>query len=130
MSKKKKQSQIKFYKLLEEHLNVVLKDFFFQPLTPAVLREIRNALRTKIENIFTKSKKHRLTAEAMTWLTDQYFKSIQISPDQLISDNVVINEYTLLELTFSDIQLLWDLFKETKMGPELECELQRRNNAS
>ena len=70
---------------------------------------------------------HKLSANALTWLGDQYFKAIKINDDQLMSDTVVINEYTLTELEFNDIQLLRNLFSGTRMGPELNEELQRRS---
>jgi len=116
--------------MLEKQLNIVIKDFLGQPLTPAVLRSIRESLRFKIHSIFTSSKNYNLSPEGVTWLTDQYFKSIQISGDQLISDNVVINEYTLPELLASDIKLLLDLYGDTKLGLELRTEAERRKNVS
>lgn len=118
--------RIRFHQLLELHLNNVLKTFVNEPLTPELMGSIRGTFRDKIKTVFEKSS-HKLSAAALTWLADQHFKSISLGPDQNMSDNVVINEYTLAELEFRDIQLLRNLFLETKMGHELDDEFRRRS---
>lgn len=90
------------------------------------MREIRVGINESISSVFSKSK-YKLSQEAIMWLSDQYFKRIKISKDQTMSDQVVINEYTLSELTFDDIQLLRNLFIETQMGLELDNELRKRS---
>jgi hypothetical protein len=118
---------IRFHQLLETHLNsIIQKRFVNRALTPEMMREMRNAIHETIGGVFAKSS-HKLSANALTWLGDQYFKAIKINDDQLMSDTVVINEYTLTELEFNDIQLLRNLFSGTRMGPELNEELQRRS---
>jgi hypothetical protein len=117
---------IRFYQLLELQLNNQLKKFLFDQLTPNLMREIRESIRSTINDVFSKSR-HGLSSNAVTWLTDQYFKGIRLNDDQLMNDQVVINEYKLSELEFNDIQLLRNLFLETSMGPELDAELRRRN---
>jgi len=121
---------IKFYRLLEIHLEGILqktlKSSEQKELTPLLMREIREGIRESISSVFTQSK-HKLSQEATTWLTDQYFKRIKVGKNQVMSDQVVINEYTLSELTFDDVQLLRNLFVETQMGPELDDELKKRS---
>lgn len=118
--------RIRFHQLLEVKLNTALKPFLFKELTPPTLRQIRETLREQIDGVFSKSK-FKLSDRATTWLTDQYFKAIKINDDQQMTDMVVLNEYKLSELDFNDIQLLRNLFLETKMGPELDAEFRRRN---
>lgn len=120
--------RIRFHQLLELQLNNSLKKFLHEQLTPVVMRSIREEIRATIDGVFSKSK-HRLSPDATTWLTDQYFKGIRLNDDQLMSDQVVINEYKLTELEFNDIQLLRNLFNETVMGPELDAELKRRSTS-
>lgn len=119
--------QIRFYQLLETKItNTLQKKFLHEALTPVLMRSIRETIRQQIDDVFSKSR-FKLTANAMTWLADQYFKGIKLNDDQLMSDQVVINEYKLSELEFNDIQLLHNLFMETTMGPDLDAELQTRN---
>ena len=118
--------RIRFHQLLELQLNNCLKKFLHEQLTPALMRSIREEIRSTINGVFSKST-HKLTTEATTWLTDQYFKGIRLNEEQLMSDQVVINEYKLSELEFNDIQLLRNLFIDTTMGPELDAELRRRS---
>lgn len=118
--------RIRFHQLLEIQLNNQLKKFLHEQLTPALMRSIREEIRSTIDGVFSKSR-FRLSANATTWLTDQYFKGIRLNDDQLMSDQVVINEYKLSELEFNDIQLLRNLFNETLMGPELDAEMKRRS---
>jgi hypothetical protein len=121
---------IKFYQLLEITLNDVLqktiKSSEQKEINHILMREIRVGINESISSVFSKSK-YKLSQEAIMWLSDQYFKRIKISKDQTMSDQVVINEYTLSELTFDDIQLLRNLFIETQMGLELDNELRKRS---
>lgn len=120
--------QPRFHKLLEDRIiHVVKRDFLNEQLTPDTLRAIRETIRDQLNNIFMKSN-FKPSQKAVTWLCDQYFKNIRINDDQLISDTVVINEYTLPELELSDVALFRDLFLETKLGPDLDAELQKRKN--
>lgn len=121
-----KGKSLRFHELLELQLNNTIQKFTKKPLTPELMREIREAIRGQIEGVFGKSK-FQLSKNAITWLTDQHFKNIRIAEDQLMSDTVVINEYKLSELQFNDILLLRNLFNQTIMGPELEAELKRRS---
>ncbi len=116
--------QIRFFQLLELQLSKVIKSS--KELTPEGLKQLRGSIRETIDGIFSKSR-FKLSTEATTWLTDQYFKAIKVSDDKLISDLVVINEYKLSELEFNDIQLLRNLFLETTLGASLDAELQRRS---
>lgn len=126
MSDDKRGKRIRFHQLLEIKLNAALKPFVYKALTPPTLKQIRETLRAQIDGIFSKSR-FKLSDRATTWLTDQYFKAIQINDDQQMTDMVVLNEYKLSELDFNDIQLLRNLFLETKMGPDLDAELRRRS---
>lgn len=118
--------QIRFYQLLEQRLSREIKKHVSSELTPETMRSIRESIRRTINGVFSKSN-HKLSEHAVTWLTDQYFKGIRLNEDQLMSDQVVINEYRLPELEFTDIQLLRNLFLETQMGPELDEELRHRS---
>ena len=118
--------RIRFHQLLEIQLNNNIKQFLFDELTPVTMRAVREAIRKQLIDVFSKSK-FQLSAPALIWLGDQYFKAIRINDDQLMNDQVVINEYKLSELEFNDIQLLRNLFNETTMGPGLDAELARRS---
>ncbi len=119
--------RIRFHQLLEIQLNNTLKKKFVnEALTPELMRSIRESIRQQLDDVFGKSR-FKLSPNAMTWLGDQFFKAIRLNDDQLMSDQVVINEYNLSELEFNDIQLLRNLFLETRMGPDLDAELKRRS---
>lgn len=117
---------VRFYQLLEIQLDNIVKKFFNKQLTPSSMRSIREAIHQQLRDVFSKSR-FKLSANALVWLTDQYFKRIKLGSDQVMSDQVVINEYKLNELEFTDIQLLCNLFAEDQMGPELDAELLRRS---
>lgn len=121
---------IKFYQLLEVSLNDILhktiKSSEQKEINHVLMREIRVRINESISSVFLKSK-YKLSQEAITWLSDQFFKRIKIGKDQTMGDQVVINEYALSELTFDDIQLLRNLFIETQMGLELDDELRKRS---
>lgn len=119
---------VRFYALLETKLSKSIEKFTNEGLTPALMRQVREAIRDQIDGVFSVSK-HKLSVDATTWLTDQYFKSIKVNDEQTMSDLVVINEYNLSDLEFNDIQLLRNLFLETKMGPGLDEELKRRSKS-
>ncbi len=121
-------NNVRFYTLLEAKIKTSLEKFTGEALTPVLMRKIRDGIKDQITGVFTVSK-HKLTPEAMTWLGDQYFKSIKVNDEQSMSDLVVINEYKLSELEFNDIQLLRNLFLETKMGLGLDEELKRRSTS-
>lgn len=122
-------NHIRFAQLLELHVtNVITKKFVNEQLTPLLMRQIREAIRAAIENVFVKSK-HNLSNAALTWLTDQYFKAIKLNGEMTMSDQVVIHEYKLSQLPYHDIELLRNLFNETAMAPELEKEYRTRSLA-
>jgi hypothetical protein len=118
---------LRFAQLIELHINKVIKSrFTMEALTPALMREIRDEIRKQIDTVFQKSS-HKLTDHARSWLTDQFFKRIQVNGDQLMSDLVVINEYRLDQLTYEDVQLMRNLFDETGLAGDLNEEYARRS---
>jgi hypothetical protein len=123
------EKHIRFSKLLELHLlNVVRKKFTNEQLTPATLRMIRDEIRSHVDAIFAKSS-FKLSEEARGWVANQYFKSIKVNNDQPVSDLVIINEFKLDKLTYSELELLKNLFNETAPGQELLVEWDRRSKA-
>lgn len=118
--------RIRFHQLLELQLNKRIQKYQHEPLTHVTMRAIREDIRDLISSTFGKSK-FKLSTNATTWLTDQFFKAIRINEEQTMAEQVVINEYKLSELDFDDIQLLRNLFNETTMGPALDAELRRRS---
>lgn len=120
----------RFYVLLHEQLSKnVNKLSLSDTLTPEQMRLIRNTVFGTIEGVFSKAQRP-ISRQAMTWLTDQYFKSIKINETQLMSDEVVINEYNLAELKNHDIEVLYELFADTKIGVDLSAEQSRRSALS
>lgn len=120
------EKQIRFADLLTLHVsNTIKKQFVHEQLNPDTLRGIRDCVRKTITEVFMKSK-HQLSTNAMNWVANQYFKSIQLN-GETVNDLVVINEYKLDEMSFSDIQLMRNLFNETAMSSDLEAEYRRRN---
>lgn len=119
-------STIKFHQLLELQLNKRIQKYQREPLTHVTMRAIREDIRDLISSTFSKSR-FKLSTNATTWLTDQYFKAIRVNEEQTMAEQVAINEYKLSELDFNDIQLLRNLFNETTLSPELEAEFRRRS---
>ena len=105
------------------------RNFQLKVMTPESMREIRNSIRGLISDVFAKSV-HKISDNATTWLTDQYFKSIKLNEDTYMSDQVVINEYTLDELEFKDIELMKNLFKDTSLSDSINIEHKRRKSMS
>jgi hypothetical protein len=121
---------IKFHQMFEIQLNnVLVNEFQNQSITPEIMRAMRECIRTEIEKVFSKSR-HDISSNAKTWLTDQYFKSIKIGNNQVMSDQVVINEYRLDELEQSDIKTLFSLYHNTDLGNSLKEEIQNRKMLS
>lgn len=123
---------IRFSRLLEQHiLKKVNKQFTNQSLDPPTLRAIRDLIRNEVCALFNKSS-HRLTETAQFWVANQIFRNIKIgTPEGMtpINELVIINEYKLTDMPYSDIELMRNLFGTTTMGPELEEEYRRRNVA-
>lgn len=122
---------IRFAELLELHINNSIKSKFTTApdgLTPAMMKEVRNEIRHRIDSVFTKSK-HKLTDKASSWLTDQFFKRVRVNDEQVMSDLVVMNEYKLSQLSYDDVQLLKNLFNRTQFAEELEEEYRRRSTS-
>lgn len=111
--------------LLEQHLTAALKQFVHESLTPNLMNRIRTTVKKTIDNVISRTQ-DKLSDKGIMWLTDQYFKGIKMNDDLLMSDQVVINEYKLSELEFSDIELLYGMYDGTDLGIELEKEYHKR----
>ena len=124
------EKQVRFADLLTLHVsNTVQKQFLHETLSTQTLRAIRDCVHKTISEIFERSN-YTLSSQALNWVGNQYFKSIQVGSNegmQSINDMVVINDYKLSEMSFCDIQLMRNLFSETAMSAELEAEYFRRN---
>jgi len=119
--------RVRFAELLELHIsNVIKKDFLNRALTPTLMREIRETVRTQIDKVFIPSK-HNISPHARLWLADQFFKSIKFNGSESMDEQVIIHEYKLSELPYSDVQLLRNLFNETSLAEVLEEEYVRRS---
>ena len=121
-------NQPRFVELLNRHVvDTVQRKFEHQQLTPATMREIRSTIRAVIDGVFTKSDKYKLTETGRAWLTNQYFKRLHVNASQTMNDLIVINEYKLTELSYSDIALLRDLYDQTDLADELNAEYRSRS---
>lgn len=125
------QTHVRFAELLRLNLNDKIKKKFADGRTvnEAVLREIRDCVRETIASIFAKSS-YSLSEKAVNWVSNQYFKSIQLGTPNgpiLINELVVINDFPLSEMTFQDIQLMKNLFNDMDMSTALNEEYNRRN---
>lgn len=117
---------VRFYELMETKLNAVLKSVKLDgDLTKSTLSTVRNAIYEELNAVINKNKT-RLTDEAVWWLTDMYFKSIKINDSMFMSDQVVIHERTMGDLSFNDVILLSDLYNDHSFGTELLAERKRR----
>lgn len=123
----KESKHVRFYELLDIHLANVLKSKFVnRSIDHLMLQEMYAVIRDTIESVFAKSN-HKLTPEALRWLSMQYFKTVKLNDESTVRDLIVTNEYKLSELPYHDIQLMRNLFLETKLGSELDSEYQRRS---
>lgn len=125
------QKHVRFAELLRLNLNDKIKKKFADGrlLDDIVLREVRDCVRETITDIFAKSK-HPLSEKAINWVANQYFKSIEIGTTDgkvSIAEIVVINDYALSDMSFTDIQLMKNLFNETDMSTALNEEYSRRS---
>lgn len=125
------QKHVRFAELLRLTLNTKIKKKFAdgRTLDDTVLHEVRDCVRDTITDVFSKSS-HKLTPKALNWVSNQYFKSIQLGTSEgpvTINELVVVNDFPLSDMTFSDIQLMRNLFNETDMSIPLEEEYRRRN---
>jgi len=120
------QKPIRFSQLLTQHVNnIVQKTFLHEQLTPAVLRAIRDRIHETISAVFERST-HKLSPMSRMWLTNQYFKRIQINGEQSMNDMIVINDHKLEQLPFEDVHLLKNLFDQTELNAELDAEYRKR----
>ena len=121
-------NQPRFVELLNQHVvDTVQRKFEHRQLTPATMREIRDSIRVVIDSVFTKSEKYQLTETARAWLTNQYFRRLQVNDSQTMDDLIVINEYKLSQLSYGDIALLRDLYDQTDLAAELNAEHRTRS---
>lgn len=98
-------------------------------LSPDGLKRLRNDMQAAVKSQFPEG----LSREAVVWLTDRYFKAINVShatgePDQSMMDLVVLNEYDLNDLTIDDVKTLYDVFSTTLLGQELATNLKKRSS--
>ena len=121
---------VRFAELLELHINNVIKrDFSAKEPTPTMLKEMHVEIRRQVDNVFTMGR-NRLTPEARSWLTDQFFKAVKLNSGQLVSDLIVTNEHKLALMPLSDIGLLHGLFDRSYFHDQLKEEYQRRSQPS
>jgi hypothetical protein len=109
---------------LDKQLRTILEKYLYEHLTPITMKCIREDIIFCVKTL--------LSEEAITktapiyWLSDFIFKRIKLNGDMLMSDQVVINEYKISELSTSDIFVLGRLFHDTDIGNELEKERVKR----
>lgn len=122
--KKEKRKDRQIQERLDKQLRIVLEKYLREPLTPLTMKCIREDIIFCVKTL--------LSEEAITetapiyWLSDFIFKRIKLNGGILMSDQVVINEYKLSELSSSDIFVLERLFRDTDIGNELEKERAKR----
>lgn len=117
---------VRFSKLLENHLLGKVQQFTHRQFTKTLLHEIHLTVVNSLHEIFDKSVNYKLTKPSIDWLGMQYFNALKVSDDVHIRDLVLFNEIQLSELPFVDVRLMNDLFDETVIGPMLSAELKRR----
>lgn len=118
---------IRFAQLLSQHVHKKIeKKILNKPIAvdETLLRSIRNLILETINDVFSKST-HKLSPTAISWLGNQYLRSIKLD-GKLVDDMIVINDHPLSAMDFADIQLMKNLFNETKFGPELISEYNKR----
>lgn len=121
-------TQPRFVELLNQHVvDTVQRKFEHQQLNPTTMRQIRDAIREVVDRVFTKSPKYNLTETGRAWLTNQYFKRLEVNGGQSMNDLIVINEYKLSQLSYSDVKLLHDLYDQTDLADELNAEHRARS---
>lgn len=122
------QKKRRFYELLETHLTVVLNQKFPNgtSVDDGVLRLMFDTIKSTITGLFDQSS-HKLTAEALSWLSTQYFKGVRVNAEDRVSDLIVTNEHDLALMPYDDIKLMNDLFAEASVGEALVTEMKRRS---
>lgn len=122
------EKRIRFAELLELHIsNIIKKRFVNEQLTPVLMRQIRETIREQITTVFDRGN-HKLEVKSITWLTDQYFKAVKLN-SELMEELIILNEYKLTELPYHDIQLLRNLFTNTRLSAALDEEYVRRSQS-
>jgi len=117
----------RFAELLAQHVqDTVQRRFAYEKLDPATMRKIRQTIREIVSGVFQRST-HKLSDTGQSWLTNQVFKRLQVGPEAMMSDLIIINEHKLSELSLGEVRLLRDLFDETDMVSELDSELRARS---
>lgn len=117
----------RFAELLAQHVqDTVTRRFAYEKLDPATMRKIRQTIREIVSGVFQRST-HKLSDTGQSWLTNQVFKRLQVGPEAMMSDLIIINEHKLTGLSLAEVRLLRDLFDETDMVNELDAELRSRN---
>lgn len=122
------QKQRRFYELLENHITTVLNQKFPTGTTinNDILHSMFDVIKSTISGLFDKSN-YKLTAEAISWLSTQYFKAIKVNAADKISDLIVTNEHSLSAMPYDDIKLMNDLFADAAVGTDLVVEMKKRS---
>lgn len=116
---------VRISELLGERIhNVIQARFLNQDVNEETFKAIHEEILGIIKWIFAKSK-HKLTNNAMGWLANQYFKSIELN-GQKLGALVIFNDYDLSTMSRDDILLLHDLFNEKFCFEELQKEFNKR----
>jgi hypothetical protein len=117
---------IRFSELLTQHVNrKIVRCVKDHPnVDPVLLKNIRDIIQDTVSGIFQKST-HKLSYPAMGWLANQYFRSIKLDSTP-VDDMIVINDYKMSDMTFNDVQLLRNLFDDTRISSQLNAEFKRR----
>lgn len=85
-----------------------------------------DVIKSTISGLFDKSN-YKLTVEAISWLSTQYFKAIKVNAADKISDLIVTNEHSLSAMPYDDIKLMNDLFADAAVGTDLVVEMKKRS---
>lgn len=122
---------ITFSELLEIEVEHDLKEFaktnYARAMTKEVMAEIRETVRKSVSRCFL-TMNYRLSENALTWVTDQYFKLVNVNSSATIGDVVFIHEWRLSELQTSDIMTLKHAFMGSQVvfTDEIEAESLKR----
>lgn len=121
-------STIRFHEILELKLKQTLGTFTNKQMSPIVLRQMRDALFDAVKKVFAASSA-RLSDRALGWITNQYFKAVQVR-EESIGDLIIVNDYDLGTFSDEEMDVLNKLFNVTFFGTLIEEELKKREHGS
>jgi hypothetical protein len=122
-----------FYSSLNSQIDKMLKQKYQFVVSDAnvnnLLKDISNDIKEIVE-CRLKEENSDISEEATTWLKNVLFQKVSLADGLSISDLIVMNNYSLDELSYNDLTILSNLLKGSEFEFSLKKELKNKNDTN